>query len=81
MAIMTEINHVALIVDDIEKATEFYVNEFKLERIPAFDFDYPTEFLKINDRQQIHLTEWEIVIHFADILVLLLMISMLFIGE
>ena len=59
MATMTEINHVALIVDDIEKATKFYVEEFNLERIPAFDFDYPTEFLKINDKQQIHLTEWE----------------------
>ncbi|MEL6276900.1 MAG: VOC family protein [Bacteroidota bacterium] len=53
------INHVALIVDQLETAAAFYENELGLEVIPAFMFDYPTAFFKINDTHQLHLTEWE----------------------
>lgn len=59
MAKVTEINHVTLIVDQLEKAAEFYEHELGLEVIPAFVFDYPTAFFKINETQQLHLTEWE----------------------
>ncbi len=59
MAKITRINHVTLVVDQLEKAAEFYEHEMGLEPIAAFVFDYPTAFFKITDDQQLHLTEWE----------------------
>ncbi|CAN5179672.1 hypothetical protein BH23BAC3_BH23BAC3_22030 [soil metagenome] len=59
MARAVKINHVTLIVDNLEKAGEFYENELGLEPLPAFNFDYPVLFFKINDGQQLHLSEWE----------------------
>lgn len=58
MSQIIEINHITLIVDHLEKAAKFYEYEMGLEPIPAFVFDYPTAFFKINDRQQLHLSEW-----------------------
>ena len=55
----TEINHVSLIVDDLEVASAFYENELGLEALPAYKFDYPAAFFKINETQQLHVTEWE----------------------
>lgn len=54
-----EINHIALVVTNLEEACEFYEKELGMEAIPAFLFDYPTAFFKINETQQLHLTEWE----------------------
>ncbi len=59
MARAVKINHVTLIVDNLEKATEFYEKELGLEPLPAFKFDYPVMFFKINNEQQLHLSEWE----------------------
>ena len=59
MAKALKINHVALIVKDLESACIFYEKELGLEPLPAFLFDYPTAFFKFNDQQQLHLTEWE----------------------
>lgn len=59
MAKITRINHVTLIVNQLETAAEFYEKEMGLEVIPAFLFDYPTAFFKINEDQQLHLSEWE----------------------
>ena len=59
MARTTAINHVTLVVDNLEAASRFYCQEFGLEPLPAFDLDFPAQFLKINDTQQLHLTEWE----------------------
>ena len=53
------INHVTLVVDDLAEACRFYEEEFGLEALPAFKFDYPAQFYRINDEQQLHLTEWE----------------------
>lgn len=58
MAKAIEINHVALVVKNLEDACEFYEKELGMEAIPAFLFDYPTAFFKINETQQLHLTEW-----------------------
>jgi lactoylglutathione lyase len=58
MARATEINHVTLIVDDLERASQFYEQELGLERLPTFKFDYPAQFFRINDTQQLHLSEW-----------------------
>ncbi len=59
MAKAVQINHIALVVSNLEEACEFYEHELGMEPIPAFLFDYPTAFFKINEDQQLHLTEWE----------------------
>ncbi|PIB29346.1 glyoxalase [Maribacter sp. 4U21] len=59
MARAVKINHVALVVSNLEEACKFYEYELGLEPIPAFLFDYPTAFFKFNEEQQLHLTEWE----------------------
>ena len=64
MAKAVKINHVALVVSNLEKACEFYEHELGLEPIPAFLFDYPTAFFKFNEDQQLHLTEWDDVYSF-----------------
>jgi catechol 2,3-dioxygenase-like lactoylglutathione lyase family enzyme len=64
MAKATKINHVTLIVNQLEAAAEFYEKELGLEVLPAFLFDYPTAFFKINESQQLHLSEWEDQISF-----------------
>jgi catechol 2,3-dioxygenase-like lactoylglutathione lyase family enzyme len=53
------INHVTLIVDDLERARRFYTDVLGLEELPVFPFDYPTQFYRVNETQQLHLTEWE----------------------
>lgn len=52
------INHVTLIVSDLEKAREFYTHVLGLEELPAYAFDYPVQFYRVNTTQQLHLTEW-----------------------
>lgn len=59
MAKAVQINHIALVVSNLEEACAFYEHELGMEPIPAFLFDYPTAFFKINATQQLHLTEWE----------------------
>ncbi len=59
MATMIRINHVALVVDNLERACDFYEKEFNLSPLPAYKFDYPAQFYKINEDQQLHLTEWK----------------------
>jgi catechol 2,3-dioxygenase-like lactoylglutathione lyase family enzyme len=59
MAKVTKINHVTLIVDQLERAAEFYEKELGLAVVPAFIFDYPTAFFDIGEGQQLLLTEWE----------------------
>ena len=51
MAKAVHINHVALVVSNLEEACKFYEEELGLEAIPAF--------FKFNEEQQLHLTEWE----------------------
>lgn len=59
MAKINCINHITLIVQNLEEACAFYEETFNLEALPAFKFDYPAQFYRINDEQQLHLTEWE----------------------
>ncbi len=59
MARITKINHVTLIVKQLEEAVAFYKDEMGLELIPAFLLDFPAAFFNINEDQQLHLTEWE----------------------
>ncbi|MBO9732696.1 MAG: VOC family protein [Chitinophaga sp.] len=59
MAKALKINHVTLIVDNLEKAGAFYQHELGLEPLAAFRFDYPVMFFKFNEEQQLHISEWE----------------------
>lgn len=59
MAKALKINHVTLIVDNLEKAGNFYQQELGLEPLAAFRFDYPVMFFKFNEEQQLHISEWE----------------------
>jgi lactoylglutathione lyase len=59
MAKALNINHVTLVVKNLEIASKFYEEELGLELIPAFLLDFPASFFKINDTQQLHLTEWD----------------------
>lgn len=59
MARALRINHVTVIVDNLEKATQFYEKELGLEPLSAFQFDYPVMFFRINAEQQLHVSEWE----------------------
>jgi len=40
------INHVTLIVDNLEKARRFYTDVLGLEELPAYAFDYPVQFVR-----------------------------------
>ena len=54
-----QIQHVTMIVDDLETACTFYEKELGLELLPTFDLDFPAQFFRINEHQQVHVTEWE----------------------
>lgn len=59
MSNIRKIHHVTLVVQNLEEACAFYEAEFGLEALPAFKLDFPAQFYRINDEQQLHLTEWE----------------------
>ena len=59
MTKIKKIHHVTLIVQNLEEACAFYEEEFGLEALPAFKLDFPAQFYRINDEQQLHITEWE----------------------
>lgn len=59
MARALKINHVTLIVDNLEKAGNFYQHELGLEPLASFRFDYPVMFFKFNEHEQLHISEWE----------------------
>jgi lactoylglutathione lyase len=52
------INHVTLIVSNLEQARAFYEQELGLEPLPTFNLDFPAQFYRLNERQQLHVTEW-----------------------
>ncbi len=52
------IHHVTLMVDDLEAARRFYVDELGLSEPERKNIDYPGAFLVVNDRQQLHLAEF-----------------------
>ena len=55
----TYLRHATLVVDDLEQACDFYEKELGLEPLPTFNLDFPAQFYRLNDLQQIHVTEWE----------------------
>lgn len=58
MAKVLQIQHVTVIVDNLERACSFYERELGLEPLPTFNLDFPAQFFRLNERQQVHVTEW-----------------------
>ena len=50
-----ELNHVALLVKDLEKSIIFYKEAIGLEEIDRPAFDFPGAWFRIGDFQQLHL--------------------------
>ncbi len=59
MAKVLQIQHVTMVVDDLAKACQFYEHELGLTPLPTFNLDFPAQFFRLNDQQQVHVTEWE----------------------
>ena len=59
MATVLQIQHVTMVVDDLARACGFYERELGLTPLPTFNLDFPAQFFKINEQQQLHVTEWE----------------------
>ena len=53
-----QIHHVTVIVDDLDKACDFYEQVLGLEPVNMVPLDFPAQFYKIGERQQLHVTEW-----------------------
>jgi lactoylglutathione lyase len=52
---ITELNHVAIYVTDLEKSIKFYSEIIGLKVIPRPAFDFPGEWFQIGKTQQLHL--------------------------
>ena len=51
------IQHVNLMVDDLARAVEFYGTALGLTAVPTPAMDFPAQFFRINDLQEIHLNQ------------------------
>jgi catechol 2,3-dioxygenase-like lactoylglutathione lyase family enzyme len=47
----TSFNHVSIRARDLERSVRFYEDVFGMERIPTYDFDAPTQYLRVGDLQ------------------------------
>jgi lactoylglutathione lyase len=59
MSTGTRIQHVNLMVDDLARAVEFYGTALGLTPVPTPEMDFPAQFFRINDLQEIHLNQLE----------------------
>jgi lactoylglutathione lyase len=50
-----ELNHVAVLVKDVEKSCEFYSNVLGLEQIPRPAFDFPGAWYRLGTEQELHI--------------------------
>jgi catechol 2,3-dioxygenase-like lactoylglutathione lyase family enzyme len=50
-----DLNHIALHVADLEASIEFYGTTIGLETIPRPDFDFPGEWFRLGESQELHL--------------------------
>ena len=57
MSAGNRIHHVNLMVDNIDKAIEFYGAQLGLEALPTPEMGFRAQFFKINDVQEIHVNE------------------------
>ena len=53
------LQHVNIMVDDLEKGVAFYRDLVGLELDETPDHDFPSQFFKLDGRQQIHMNEYK----------------------
>lgn len=51
------IQHVNVMVDDLEAADVFYGDVLRLERVPAPELGFPAQFYRVNEHQEIHVNQ------------------------
>ena len=54
-----QIHHVTVIVNNLDEACSFYEEVLGLEPLPTINLDFPAQFYKVGERQQLHVTEWD----------------------
>jgi len=52
---LTELNHVAIRVADVERSCEFYASALRLERLPRPAFDFPGAWFRLGAAQELHI--------------------------
>ena len=52
---LTQLDHVALHVEDVERSCEFYERALQLEKVPRPDFDFPGAWYRLGQHQELHL--------------------------
>lgn len=52
---IAELNHVALLVTDVQRSCEFYLRVMKLTPIPRPAFDFPGAWFQLGTNQELHL--------------------------
>ena len=50
-----EINHVAISVEDVDRACEFYANIMQLEQLTRPAFDFPGAWFRLGPGQELHI--------------------------
>jgi catechol 2,3-dioxygenase-like lactoylglutathione lyase family enzyme len=50
-----ELNHVALLVSDVERSCQFYRDVLRLEQIPRPAFNFPGAWFRLGVAQELHL--------------------------
>jgi lactoylglutathione lyase len=51
VATATGFNHVSIRARELERSVQFYEDVFGMERIPTYDFDAPTQYLRVGELQ------------------------------
>lgn len=52
---IAELNHVALLVADVERSCEFYLHVLRLPPLPRPPFDFPGAWFRLGRTQELHL--------------------------
>lgn len=52
---VTELNHVAITVADVDRSIDFYVRILGLEKLPRPAFDFPGAWFRLGKSQELHL--------------------------
>lgn len=52
---ITQLDHVAIHVEDVDRSVAFYRDVLKLEPLPRPDFDFPGAWFRIGPQQELHL--------------------------
>jgi len=52
---ITELNHIAIYVRDVEKSCDFYQNKLELQALPRPAFNFPGAWFRLGKNQELHL--------------------------